>query len=234
MQLEICGVLYTLKTNGSTNSNLLSALIQIKRINNRSLAFRSGCKSGVCGSCAVIVNGVERLACKTIIEDKDIISPLNNHRVLKDLIVDIDNQDLSLNNSKAYLESKSDHSVSRQNEKNIDIESNCILCNSCVSSCPVYSVNSNFIAPFALMRNYRYINDVKENIITSKLEAVQRDGIWDCTLCGNCNMVCPSHIDIKGDIEKLRNKSAQFGYNNPNINIGFDTSLNFGFNPNGF
>jgi len=234
MQLEICGVLYTLKTNGSTNSNLLSALIQIKRINNRSLAFRSGCKSGVCGSCAVVVNGEERLACKTIVEDKDIISPLNNHRVLKDLIVDIDNQDLSLNNSKAYLESKSDHSVSRQNEKNIDIESNCILCNSCVSSCPVYSVNSNFIAPFALMRNYRYINDVKENIITSKLEAVQRDGIWDCTLCGNCNMVCPSHIDIKGDIEKLRNKSAQFGYNNPNINIGFDTSLNFGFNPNGF
>ena len=69
---------------------------------------------------------------------------------------------------------------------------------------------------------------------SSSCDAVQNNGIWDCTLCGNCNIVCPSHIDIKGDIEKLRNKSAQFGYNNPNINMGFDTSLNFGFDPNGF
>ena len=72
----------------------------------------------------------------------------------------------------------------------------------------------------------------KESEIEAKLAAVQNNGIWDCTLCGNCNMVCPSIINIKGSIEKLRNKSAQFGYNNPNMNSGFDIS--FGFNPNGF
>ena len=98
----------------------------------------------------------------------------------------------------------------------------------------LFCINENFVGPFALARNYRYVEDAKENNIDKKIEAIQKDGIWDCTLCGNCNMVCPSKIDIKGDIEKLRNKSAQFGYNNPNINIGFDSNLDFGFNPNGF
>ena len=127
----------------------------------------------------------------------------------------------SLQTSHAYLESKSNLDITKEDVKKIDIESNCILCSSCISACPVYSVNTDFIAPFALMRNFRYINDSKENKRDTKIESVQKNGIWDCTLCGNCNMVCPSHIDIKGDIEKLRNKSAQFGYNNPNMNLGF-------------
>lgn len=233
MEIEICGIHYKLDQIDK-KTNLLSVLWNIKRNDNRILSFRSGCKSGVCGSCAVRINGVEKLACKTIIKDGDIVTPLNNLKVIKDLVVDTDNKDLSLKTSHAYLQSKSNNIVSSRDEKKIDIESNCILCNSCYSSCPIYTVNQNFIAPFALMRSYRYVNDIKENDIKSKLEAVQNNGIWDCTLCGNCNMVCPSHIDIKGDIEKLRNKSAQFGYNNPNMNMGFDTNLDFGFNPNGF
>lgn len=234
MQIEICGILYTLENKNTSNQNLLSVLFEIKRTKNRSLSFRSGCKSGVCGSCAVLVNGVETLACKKTINDKDIVTPLKNLEVIKDLIVNKNNQDISLITAKAHLQQKSQTLVSSIDEKMIDIESNCILCNSCFSSCPVYTINSKFIAPFALMRNYRYVHDVKEDKINDKLEAVQTNGIWDCTLCGNCNMVCPSHIDIKGDIEKLRNKSAQFGYNNPNMNMRFNTNLDFGFNPNGF
>ncbi len=233
MEIVICNIPYTLETTTS-NQNLLSELFKIKHTQNRSLSFRSGCKSGVCGSCAVSVNGIEKLACKTIIKDGDIVTPLKNLKVIKDLIVDINNKELSLQTAHAYLESKSVDIVSAEDEKKIDIESNCILCNSCVSACPIYSINEDFIAPFALMRNYRYINDIKENEIKPKLELVQDNGIWDCTLCGNCNMVCPSHIDIKGDIQQLRNKSAQFGYNNANMNMGFDTSFDFGFNPNGF
>ncbi len=136
------------------------------------------------------------------------------------------------------MNKKSNETITSKDEKNIDVESNCILCNSCFSSCPVYEVNLDFIGPFALTRNYRYINDKKELNIKDKIDAVQKNAIWDCTLCGNCNMVCPAHIDIKGDIMKLRNKSAQFGYADPNFqdnfNTSFDTNLNFGFNPNGF
>ena len=139
--------------------------------------------------------------------------------------------------AKANLDTKSDEVITSDDEKSIDIQSNCILCNSCFSSCPVYEVNQEFLGPFALTRDYRYINDKKELNIKNKIETIQANGIWDCTLCGNCNMVCPAHIDIKGDIMKLRNKSAQFGYNDPNFQntfSSFDTNLDFGFNPNQF
>lgn len=239
MKIEICNISYTLENDYP--SNLLSVLFTIKEKQNRSLSFRSGCKSGVCGSCAIRVNGVERLACKIDIKENDIIEPLNNSKVLKDLIVDKNKTNEFLESSKAYLEVKSPSIITKKDEKKIDIESNCILCDSCFSSCPVYSINPKFIAPFALIRNYRYVEDIKETDIKSKIDAVQINGIWDCTLCGNCNMVCPSFIDIKGGIEKLRNKSAQFGYNNPNMNMGFDSNTDFlnqnityGFNPNGF
>jgi len=233
MKITICNISYTIKTKNNNNqSNLLSNLFQIKEKINRTLSFRSGCKSGVCGSCAVRVNGVEKLACKTTIKEGDIIEPLNYSIVIKDLIIDKKNQNDFLIKTKAYLEKKTNTLITQEDEKKIDTESNCILCNSCLSACPVYSINEKFLAPYALLRNFRYVEDAKEGEIQTKLEAIQTNGIWDCTLCGNCNMVCPSIINIKGSIENLRNKSAQFGYNNPNMNSGFDTS--FGFNPNGF
>jgi succinate dehydrogenase/fumarate reductase iron-sulfur protein len=233
-KITICEKDYEVETKVD---NLLSILLSIKKVQNSSLSFRSGCRSGVCGSCAVVVNGVEKLACKTNIKDKDIVTPLKNSRVIKDLIVDLSNQDKFLINSKAYLENKSDISISIEDEKKIDVSTNCILCNSCFSSCPVYEVNEDFLGPFALARVYRYVNDKKESDTKSKIDAIQTNGIWDCTLCGNCSMVCPAHIDIKNDIMQLRNKSAQLGYNDPNMttfNSDFDTNLDFGFNPNGF
>jgi fumarate reductase iron-sulfur subunit len=96
-------------------------------------------------------------------------------------------------------------------------------------------VNKNFKGPFALTKVFRYLKDKKELNQKSKIDIIQKDGIWDCTLCGNCDMVCPQNIQIKNNIVQLRNLSAQFGYNNPNFvnfNSGFDT--NFGFNPNSF
>jgi len=217
--------------------NLLSVLVLLKSTQNSSLAFRSGCKSGVCGSCAVVVNGVEKLACKTTIKDADNILPLKNSIIIKDLVVDISNQEKFLMDAKAFLYEKSNSEITIKDEKNIDIESNCILCSSCYSSCPVYEVNPDFIGPFALLRASRYVNDVKEKEVKSKINNIQKNGVWDCTLCGNCNMVCPSFIDIKNNIIKLRNKSAVLGYNDPNVatfNSGFDTNIDFGFNPNGF
>jgi len=231
--ITICDKQYPLEKE----ENLLKTLLQIKTTQNNSLSYRSGCRSGVCGSCAVRVNGVEKLACKTTIKAGDCVEPLKNIPIIKDLVVNLSNQKLSLNMAFANLEEKSDAIITPQDEKSIDLQSNCILCNSCYSSCPIYEVNKEFIGPFALTRAYRYVNDKKENNIQNKIDSVQKNGIWDCTLCGNCNMVCPEHIDIKNDIMMLRNKSAQLGYTDPNIGSfdgGFDTNLDFGFNPNGF
>jgi len=230
MNIKICEQEYTIEDKVS---NLLDILFYIKENQNNSLGFRSGCRSGVCGSCSVKVNGVEKLACKTNIEDNSEITPLNNIKVLKDLIVDFESQNRFLSISNSYLNNRNENIITSDDENIINIESNCILCNSCFSSCPIYEVNKEFKGPFALVRAYRYIEDKKEGDISSKIDSVQKDGIWDCTLCGNCNMVCPSKIDIKNDIMKLRNKSVQLGYNDPNL-VNNDFNLDFGFNPNQF
>lgn len=237
MKLIICNKEYIIDDNKIKRDSLLSILTYIKTKLDNTLSFRSGCRSGVCGSCAIRVNGIERLACKTHLEDGDIVEPLKNTTVLKDLVVDISSQALCIKKAKANLEEKSNQTITSLDQKNIDLQSNCILCNSCYSSCPIYEVNKEFIGPFALTRAYRYVNDKKEDNTQTKIDAVQKNGIWDCTLCGNCNMVCPEHIDIKNDIMMLRNRSVQAGYSDPNManfDNGFDTNLDFGFNPNGF
>ncbi len=207
---------------------LLDALNEIKVNQDSTLTFRQGCRSGVCGSCAVRVNGIEKLACKTKLVDGDTVEPLKNAEVIKDLVIDLKHQDKFLKNSFAFLEEYLNENISKYDEKLINTQSNCILCQSCYSSCPMYEVNKEFIPPYVLSKVARYVNDKKEKTIHNKLIAIQRNGIWDCVLCGNCTMVCPQNIDPKADILNLQMKSIQNGFANPNINN------NFGFDPNIF
>ncbi len=223
----------------STNkSNLLQAIIEIKNTQDNSLTFRCGCKSGVCGSCAVKVNGIEKLACKTTIKDNDFIEPIKNSKVIKDLVVDVSHETLLI--QKMGLSISEDNytdKVTQQDIKKIDLQSNCILCNSCYSSCPVYDVNKSFLGPFALTRALRYVNDKKVENKIPILDSIQTSGIWDCTLCSACTLVCPQNIDPKADIMQLQNISVQNGYTNPYAqDLSFDSfGDDFGgFNPNGF
>lgn len=219
----------------SKKNNLLQVLIDIKKHQDPSLAFRCGCKSGVCGSCAVKVNGVEKLACKTNIKDDDLIEALNNANIIKDLVVSLAKQKEYLKKSKSFLEKLSTEIITKKDENLIDLNSKCILCQICHSSCPVYEVNENFLGPYALSRVLRYVEDKKEADISSKLETIQNDGIWDCTLCGNCTIVCPQFIDPKNDILKLRMKSVQNGYEDKTYSqsSSFDSGFDSGFDPMG-
>lgn len=219
------------------NTNLLKVLIEIKEEIDSSLSFRCGCKSGVCGSCAVKVNGVERLACKVFIKEDDLIEPLKNIELIKDLIVNVSHETLLINKTKSYINKNSNKEIKQENIEKIDLQSNCILCNSCFSSCPVYDVKDSFIGPFALSRALRYVNDEKLESNDEIISSIQTDGIWDCTLCSACALVCPQGIDPKADIMQLQNISVQKGYTNPNFqNFSFDFNDDFGggFNPNGF
>ncbi len=215
------------------NVTVLSALIDIKEHQDSSLTFRSGCSSGVCGSCAVRVNGVEKLACKTTIKDNDLIEAIKYTKVIKDLVVDLNHEKYLLKKPKAYLQKYEKEEITIRDEKLIDRQSNCILCQSCYSSCPVYEVNKNFLGPYSLSRVLRYLDDKKEHEKKEKIDLIQTNGIWDCTLCGNCTMVCPQYIDPKTDIMNLRMKSMKYGYTDPNA-MSFGNGVDFGFNPNGF
>ena len=220
------------------NTNLLKALIEIKTKKDNSLTFRCGCKSGVCGSCAIRVNGVEKLACKTNISQNDLIEALKNSNILKDLVVNVSHETLLVEKTRSYISEIEEFNISQKDIKNIDLQSNCILCNSCYSSCPVYDVNKEFLGPFALTRALRYVNDKKNAHSLDIVDSIQSNGIWDCTLCSACTLVCPQGIDPKADIMQLQNISVQNGYSNPytqTMDFGMDFNDDFsGFNPNGF
>lgn len=218
---------------------VLNALHIIKEKQDQTLTYRYGCESGICGSCAVSVNGIETLACKTKIQDNDNIAPLKHMSVIKDLVVNLEHEHKVLQQAQTFLHLHSQQPISTEDEKRIERQSSCILCQSCYSSCPVYTVNKNFIGPYALTRALRYIDDKKESNNSEIIDGIQKDGVWDCTLCGNCTMVCPQFIDPKTDIMNLRMKSVQSGYQDPNmqdfssLHNEFGGSLNGGFDPGG-
>ena len=210
------------------NVTLLEALTYIKTKIDPTLTFSSGCKSEVCGSCSVRVNGKEKLACGYKLQDGDVVEPLRYMEILKDLVVEHNKAQERLKRVKGWLSKASSKTdISIEEEKKVELQTDCILCASCFSSCPVLEVDSAFLGPFALTRNYRYVNDARCEDEKEKIDVVQEKGVWDCTLCGECTLACPQGIDPKNDIMMLRSKSVQHGYSDPN----FASGLDFGFSP---
>jgi len=207
---------------------LLEALYEIKKREDSSLTFDSGCRSGVCGCCSVRVNNKEKLACSYKVKDGDIIEPLRYFKVKKDLLVDKSNSYLLIKETKSAILDYKEEILDKKDEELTNIQTDCILCSSCYSACPVIEVNKNFLGPFALTRAYRYSVDKRESNPKGIIDLVQDNGIWDCTLCNECTLVCPMGIDIKSDIVKLRNQSATYGYMDPNFsNFNFNGGFDF-------
>jgi fumarate reductase iron-sulfur subunit len=212
---------------------LLAVLNHIKTTQDSTLSFASGCRSSVCGSCSMRVNGKEVLACSYKVQDGDFVEPLKNLPLIRDLVVDMDKAYSFNAKSLTWLApTNPTPQLTKQNTQINEIQSDCILCGSCYSACPVYTVNSEFKGPFSLTRVWRYVSDVRDNDSTQKIDVIQTDGIWDCTLCNECSLVCPQSISSKSDIEKLRSKSAMAGYSDPNFasfggGFGFDGSPSF-------
>ena len=197
---------------------LLEALQSLKTTKDPTLTFRSGCRSGVCGSCAVRVNGREVLACAYKPKEGDLIEPIRFAAVLKDLVVDQTPAFETLQKARAWLEAPDPEAVvAPEDEKRTERQTDCILCHSCYSACPVYETNPAFLGPFALTRDWRYAADPREADPKAKIDAIQQNGVWDCTLCGECSAVCPQGIDPKNDILLLRTKSTQMGHMDPNM-----------------
>jgi fumarate reductase iron-sulfur subunit len=206
------------------STTLLKALYHIKSNQDNTLTFSSNCRSGVCGTCAVRVNGKEVLSCSYKVQEGDLIEPLAYHKVQRDLKVNKEQIRETLRPSTASLQTTQPTVITEEQVHLTEKQTDCILCDSCYSSCPVLEVNPNFIGPFALTRAYRYTADPREGNIQAIIDNVQTNGIWDCTLCGNCTEVCPQGINPKMDITLLRGTASQFGYSDPNFQ-----AMDFGF-----
>lgn len=213
----------------SAGVTLLEALQEIKMTQDATLTFNHGCRSEVCGSCAMRVNDKEVLACGYRIQEGDVIRALSRMSIVKDLVVDHEKAQATLPRVKSWSKAmEPSASQSPQEVSYIEKQTDCILCSSCFSSCPVLEVDGAFLGPFALTRAYRYVQDSREIDRSDIIDAVQEKGVWDCTLCGECTTACPQGIDPKSDIQMLRMKSVQQGYSDPTFAAG---GFDGGFDP---
>ena len=215
---------------------LLDALIQIKQFQDGTLGFRKSCAHGVCGSDAVRINGKDGLACKTLIQDvADAdgavveIEPLQHMPVQRDLIVDQAGFFDKYRAVQPFLintdpKPEKERLQSRQERSEFDDATNCILCASCYSACPVPGENERFIGPAALAQGYRFIADSRDNGFADRLPRLDSpDGAWGCENHFECTRACPRSIKITKRINQTKRKIQDYRKNrDESVNDGSD------------
>lgn len=214
----------TYETEAEPTERLLSVLMEIKHGQDPTLALRKSCAHGVCGSDAMVVNGKERLACKTLIEDvvsEDNttikIEPLRTLPLQKDLMVDQTRFFDNYMQVKPYFISHTpppteEHKQTPEERKQIDDATNCILCASCYSACPVVQdTNPDFLGPAAIVQASRFVDDSRDQGFEERLPQIDYpDGIWPCENHFECTRVCPRAIKVTKLINLTKNKIKKF------------------------
>jgi succinate dehydrogenase / fumarate reductase iron-sulfur subunit len=199
------------------NERLLDALVQIKRFQDGSLGFRKSCAHGVCGSDAMRINGKDGLACKTLVKEvveKDgdtvTVEPLRYLPVQRDLIVDQSDffekyksvKPFLINDEKVVAQERLQ---SQQERLVFDDTTNCILCASCYSACPVLEQRPTFIGPAAISQAFRFIADSRDRGLDERLHLLDNeDGVWPCENHFKCTQCCPRSILLTKRINQTK------------------------------
>ena len=181
------------------DSSVLDCLEKLRLSEVEDLVFNRACHHGVCGACAMRINGVERLACLTkveeVVEEGTItLEPLSGFKVIKDLLIDPSPMFSKLSLVGASMLEVSDGVVKLDD---------CVECGSCYSACPMYSVFRDFLGPAAI----HFASKSPEDVIPTR--KVYFDGIWACLTCRRCWEVCPYQVDVPKDARKLRGLSLR-------------------------
>lgn len=195
------------------HDQLLDILIRLKEGVDPSLSFRSSCRHGICGSCAVRVNNKPLLACKSsmfsLIEEFGpslTIDPLYIQRVEKDLIIDKSDYWEKYHRVKPYVSRLADADFSMKPEilNTIADADHCIQCSVCYYVCPVIKILPQFLGPAAFTKVYRFVFDPRDDSTARlRLISLQGEGVWDCVKCLQCTEACPKHIDPFSKITRL-------------------------------
>ncbi|MEN2995145.1 MAG: succinate dehydrogenase iron-sulfur subunit [Thermodesulfovibrio sp.] len=200
---------------------VLDGLIKIKETMDGTLTFRKSCAHGVCGSCAMKINGKNRLACQTLVKDlPEIIEiePLPSLPVIKDLVVDMSLFFEKNDKVLPYLINDEPpperERIQFPEDQHKILESiTCIMCGSCTSSCPVFWTNKEYLGPSALLKAYRFLFDTRDRATEQRLQAITgENGIWRCHSIFNCVEVCPKEIDITKHLLKLKRLAVKRGF----------------------
>ncbi|MBI3910710.1 MAG: succinate dehydrogenase/fumarate reductase iron-sulfur subunit [Armatimonadetes bacterium] len=199
-------------------STVLDCLNYIKWHLDDTLAYRMSCRSAICGSCAMRVNGHAKLVCQTQVKnvvrpDGTVrIDPVGNMPVLKDLIADMHGFWTKMQAVKPYLMPTQPPPSANQEYLQLpeafrlfEEEATCIMCGACVSDCTSLESDKQFLGPAALAKAYRFSADTRDGRRHERLEElIERGGMWDCVRCNECVQTCPKTVAPMEAILKLR------------------------------
>jgi len=202
---------------------VLDALIKIKNEVDASLTFRRSCREGICGSCAMNIDGVNTLACTTAIEDvrgEVRIFPLPHMPVIKDLVPDLTNFYAQYASVKPWLQTRTPAPPDRErlqsaaDQEKIDRPSACILCACCSTSCPSYWWNGDrYLGPAALLAAYRWIVDTRDEATGERLDDLEDPfRLYRCHTIMNCTEACPKDLNPARAIAEIKKMMAERQY----------------------
>jgi succinate dehydrogenase / fumarate reductase iron-sulfur subunit len=212
------------------NATVLDALIQIREDVDGTLSLRCSCRSAICGSCAMRINGHATLACKTKASESTdangviMVEPAMVMEQLKDLVVNFDLFWKKIEEVKPYLqpqgpEPEAEYIASNESMLHLSGVTACIMCGACVSDCTVLEVDPTFLGPAALAKAYRFTADPRDGdangISRDRLRKLgEPTGMWDCTRCNECVQVCPKGVAPMDRIMALREQAMEQGFDN--------------------
>jgi succinate dehydrogenase / fumarate reductase iron-sulfur subunit len=199
---------------------VLDALIKIKSDMDPTLTFRRSCREGICGSCAMNMNGRNGLACTTAIEDisGDVrITPLPAMEVVKDLVPDFTHFYAQYASIRPWLQTVSttpsgkERLQSPEQREKLDGLYECILCACCSTSCPSYWWNSDkFLGPAILLQAYRWLADSRDEMTGERLDELEDPfRLYRCHTIMNCANVCPKGLSPARAIAEIKKLQAE-------------------------
>ena len=184
---------------------VLDALIWIKSNVDSTLTFRRSCREGVCGSCAMNMDGTNWLACTRFISDLGTpatIYPLANMRVIKDLVPDLTHVFAQYAMIEPWLQSKTpeperEHLQSSDERSKLDGYYECILCFCCTSGCPSHWWNGDrFLGPAVLLQAWRWLVDSRDEATGERLDILEDPfRLYRCHTILNCTRTCPKGLN---------------------------------------
>ena len=197
---------------------VLDLLEYVKGYRDGTLAFRRSCAHGVCGSDAMRINGVNRLACKVLVQDlgksEITVEPMLGFKVLKDMIVDMEPFFEHYRSVLPYFINDNpapdkERLQSPEQRMRYDDTTKCILCAACTTSCPSYWANDKYVGPAAIVNAHRFIFDSRDQAAEERLGILSDEfGVYRCHTIFNCTEACPRDIQVTRAIGEVKRAIA--------------------------
>ncbi|MCS7137777.1 MAG: succinate dehydrogenase iron-sulfur subunit [Candidatus Caldarchaeum sp.] len=197
---------------------VLQGLLHIKEKLDPTLSIRFSCRMATCGSCGMMINGLPRLACYTLIQELKtrtiVVEPLRNFPVIKDLVTDFEEFFQKHRSVKPYLIRLDTYEQEKSNKMYLQSDEEleryvqfayCIKCGLCYAACPVVATDKTFLGPQALAQAYRYHADSRDEGGLERLKPLgDGSSLLRCHFAASCSQVCPKGVDPALAIQLLR------------------------------